>query len=174
MSQPVGGRDAAPPLATLRPSTVRWRILAILLAFSFMSWFNRVSMPVAYNVRIKDQLGISEEAIGYVYSAMLTTYMVCMAPGGWFADRWGPRLALAVMGLGSALFVILTGAVGLAVVTAASALTALLVVRSLMGVFTAPLYPASVRVVAHWLPIRQRAAANGAIMAAALVGNAST
>jgi sugar phosphate permease len=156
------------------PSTVRWRILALLLAFSFMSWFNRVSMPVAYNVRIKDQLGISEKAIGSVYSALLFAYMLCMTPGGWFADRWGPRLALAVMGLGSALFVILTGMVGLALVSAGTVVVLLLIVRALMGLFTAPIYPASGRILAHWMPVRQRAAANGTVMAAALVGNACT
>ena len=35
-----------------RPSAVRWQILALLMAFSFMSWFNRVSMAVAYDTKI--------------------------------------------------------------------------------------------------------------------------
>src|SRR5947208_3456269 len=52
-------------------------------------------------------------------------------------------------------------------------LGALLAVRSLLGVFTAPIYPASGLAVAHWFPARQRAGANGAIMAAALLGIAS-
>ena len=156
------------------PSAVRWRILAILLAYSFLSWFNRLSMPVAYDVRISHQWKISKEEIGLVYSALLFTYMLCMTPGGWFADRRGPRLALGVMGLGSALFVILTGTVGLVAFSALTVLTLFLIVRSLMGLFTAPIYPASCRVVAHWFPARQRASANGAIMAAALVGNACT
>jgi MFS family permease len=163
------------PLATplTYPTAVRWRIFAILVAFSFMSWFNRVSMSVAYDERIW-KLGISETAIGWVYSAFLFVYMLFMTPGGWFADRFGARLALAVMGFGSALFGVWTGMIGFAVFSAGSVLVLLLVVRGLMGLFTAPIYPATGRILAHWLPAGQRAAANGAIMAAALVGISST
>jgi sugar phosphate permease len=173
MSQPSGGLDLPPSVAPPRPTWVRWRILAVLLAFSFVSWFNRVSMSVAYVERIKSQLDISPEAIGYVYSALLFAYMLCMTPGGWFADRYGARRALAVMGLGSALFVALTGIVGLAALPVLATVAALLVVRSALGVFTAPIYPASGLAIAHWFPARQRAGANGAIMAAALLGIAS-
>jgi MFS family permease len=153
-----------------RPSTVRWRILAILLAFSFLSWFNRVSMSVAYDERIKDQLGISETAIGYVYSAFLFVYMLWMTPGGWMADRSGARAALVFMGLGSAVFGLLTGMVGLVTTSAVAVLVLLLGVRGCMGLCTAPIYPATGRILAHWFPPHQRAAANGAVMAAALVG----
>src|SRR5438874_5466798 len=100
MSQPVGGIEA--PVAPSDPTWVRWRIVAVLLAFSFMSWFNRVSMPAAYDEHIKDQTHISEQAIGWVYSALLFAYMLCMTPGGWFADRRGPWRALVLMGFGSA------------------------------------------------------------------------
>src|SRR5438874_3708303 len=88
-----------------RPTRVRWRILALLVAFSYLSWFNRVSMAVAYDERIKEQYGISEQAIGIVYSAFLLSYAICMTPGGWFIDRYGPRVALAVVGFGPPFFV---------------------------------------------------------------------
>jgi MFS family permease len=173
MSQPSGGLDIPPCVAPPRPTSVRWRILAVLLAFSFLSWFNRVSMSVAYDERIRTQLGISEEVIGYVYSALLFAYMLCMTPGGWFADRYGARRALAVMGLGSALFVALTGIVGLAALPVLATVAALLAVRAALGVFTAPIYPASGLAIAHWFPARQRAGVNGAVMAAALLGIAA-
>jgi sugar phosphate permease len=50
----------------------------------------------------------------------------------------------------------------------------LLVIRSLMGMLTAPIYPACSRVVAQWVPITQRARANGLIQGAAAVGIACT
>ncbi len=156
------------------PTSVRWRVVGLLLAFSFMSWFNRVSISVAYDERIKNQLGITEAEMGTVYSAFLFAYMLLMTPGGWLADRVGPRGALALMGFGSALFGALTGAVGTLALSAAGTVAAFLVVRSLMGAFTAPIYPASGRALLHWLPPRQRAGANGAVMAAALLGIAST
>src|SRR5437867_2129645 len=162
---------SAPVVSTARPSWVRWQIVAILVSFSFMTWFNRVSMSVAYDERIQAQTGISPEAMGYVYSAFLFAYMVCMTPGGWLIDRYGPWAALVVMGFGSALLGALTGAAGLpALVAAGLVLPALLVIRSVMGMLTAPVYPASSRVVALWMPSARRAWANGLVQGAAAVG----
>src|SRR5260370_25889646 len=96
-----------------------------------------------------------------------------MTPGGWFADRRGAWLALTVMGFGSALFVALTGAVGLAALSGTALVAALLAVRAALGVFTAPIYPGSGHAIARWFPVRQRAAANGAVMGAALLGIAA-
>src|SRR5438552_16609236 len=92
--------DLPKPTATW----VRWRIVALLMALSYVSWFLRVGMSVAYDERIKDVLGIPPQAMGYVYSAFLLAYMLCMTPGGWLIDRWGPRAALTVMGFGLVLF----------------------------------------------------------------------
>src|SRR5262249_27498233 len=50
----------------------------------------------------------------------------------------------------------------------------LLCIRFAMGVFTAPIYPASGRAVGNWIPLPRRAGANGLITGAALVGNASS
>jgi MFS family permease len=154
-----------------RPTWVRWHIVALLVGYSFMTWFNRVSMSVAYDERIKAEYGIAPEVMGTVYSAFLLFYMVCMTPGGWLIDRSGPRRALVWMGFGSAVFGALTAVAGLpALATAGLVLPALLLVRSLMGVCTAPIYPAASRVVAHWMPPGQRARANGLVQGAALVG----
>ena len=101
------------PTETTRPTWVRWHIVALLVSYSFMTWFNRVSMSVAYDEQIKTQTGMSPEAIGSVISAFLFAYMICMTPGGWLIDRFGPWAALVVMGLGSALFGALTGIAGL-------------------------------------------------------------
>jgi MFS family permease len=59
------------------------------------------------------QFGISPEQMGVIYSAFLVVYTLFMIPGGWLIDRRGPRFALACMGLGSALFCVLHGRVGL-------------------------------------------------------------
>jgi MFS family permease len=157
------------------PTWVRWHLVALLVAYSFMTWFNRVSMSVAYNERIKDQYPISTTKIGFVYSAFLLVYMLFMTPGGWLIDRWGPWAALVLMGFGSALFGALTALAGLPVFASAGAVLAtLLVVRSLMGLCTAPVYPAASRVVANWMPPGQRALGNGFVQGAAAVGIACT
>jgi ACS family glucarate transporter-like MFS transporter len=177
----------SPEAAFSRPTGVRWRIVLLLVAFSFMTWFNRVSMSAAYDDRIKEQYStkspgeptkpipaISEVEMGWVYSAFLITYAIFMTPGGWFIDRFGARFALIVMGFGSAVFGAFTGLVGFTIFSPFMLWLSLMLVRSLMGIFTAPIYPASARTISQWMPLHQRAWANGMVNSAALVGIACT
>src|SRR5215510_9420609 len=82
----------------------RLLILALLMALCFMNHFNRASMASAGDERLIKQFHISPEAMGWVYSAFLIFYTICMVPGGLFIDRFGPRAALVLMGFGTALF----------------------------------------------------------------------
>jgi sugar phosphate permease len=149
---------------------VRWRIVALLMAVSFLNYFNRISMPVAGGPILRE-LGLTEVQLGWVYSALLIAYTLCMVPGGWFSDRQGAWAALVIMGFGSAMCVGLTGLTGLLAWWAVGlALPALLVVRAVLGAFTAPLYPAAGRIVTHWIPFGDRALANGLVTGAAMVG----
>lgn len=157
-----------------RASAVRWRIVGLMMAASFLSWFNRVSISVAGTERIMERYQISPTQMGFVYSALLFAYAVCMTPGGWFIDRRGAWTALALMGFGSALCIVLTGAVGLVFAGSATVWLALLVVQAATGAFMAPIYPGCGRIIARWLPLRQRALANGLVNGAAPVGIACT
>lgn len=156
------------------PSSIRWRIVLLLMALSFMSWFNRTSMTVAADLRIAEQFGFDETRMGAVYSSFFVVYAVLMIPGGWFTDKYGPSRSLFLMGLGTACFVALTGVLGLLALSAAMFYPLLLAVRGSMGFFAVPMYPAASRMVRGWIPLEGRAWANGIITAAALVGNAST
>src|SRR5260370_3081113 len=120
-----------------RPTMVRCQIVGLLMAYVLMCHFNRISISVAGTDRIMTQYGIGEKTMGFVYLAYLLAYTLCMTPGGWFIDRFGPKIALALMGFGSAVFVVLTGVAGMIFPSAASAgalLAALLVIRSLTGI----------------------------------------
>jgi MFS family permease len=75
---------------------------------------------------------------------------------------------------GSAVFVALTGAVGLVLTSAASVFVALLLVRGLMGLVSAPLHPACARAVGTWVPPKARSRTNGMVNGSALVGIAAT
>jgi MFS family permease len=155
---------------TSRPTWVRWRIVVLLMAFSYLQHFNRTSMAVAGDLRIMKEFSLSTTQMGLVYSAFLIVYTICMTPGGWFSDRRGTWLALTVMGLGSAFFCALTGLPGYGLLAAWLVLPALMVIRGLMGLFSAPIYPACGRVVAHWIPFRQRSWANALVTGIAFVG----
>jgi MFS family permease len=174
MSQPAPSTPMSSSNLPERPTWVRWQIVGLLISFSFMSWFNRLCMPAAYDEWIKDEYGISPESISYVYAAFLFFYMLFMTPGGWLVDRFGTRIGLVIMGFGSALFCALTAIAGVPGFTSAVVLTILLVIRSIMGVLSAPVYPAASRVVSHWIPVSQRAWANGWVQAAAALGMACT
>lgn len=159
--------------AELRPTWVRWRIVALLMAYAGLVHFNRISMSVAGNERIMDDYGIDPTRMGMVYTAYLLIYTLCMTPGGLLIDARGPKLALMVMGFGSAVFVALTGVVGLLGLSPVMLLAALLAIRGLTGMVTAPIHPAAARVVSHWLPWQAHAWGNGLVTGAALLGIAS-
>ena len=144
-----------------------------LLILAALCHFNRVAMAVAGSERIMEQYALSPSAMGGVYSVFLLTYTIAMVPGGWFIDRHGPRVALAVAGFGSAALVSLTAVAALAS-SADSMLAALIAIRAAAGIVTAPFHPAAARAVALGLTGPARSFANGAINGAAVVGIAST
>jgi MFS family permease len=151
---------------------MRWSVVVLLMALCFISHMNRVSMSTAADERIMAQYGITTTQMGTVYSAFLLVYTLFMLPGGWFIDRFGVRVALGLMALGTAFFGSLTG---LGAIAAAGNLWLwLIVVRSIMGFFTVPLHPASARAVGLWLPQGNQTLANGLITGAALLGIACT
>jgi sugar phosphate permease len=157
-----------------RATWVRWRIIALLMALSFVSWFNRANIAAAYTERIQYQVDISEKEIGAVGTAFFLVYACFMTPGGWFSDRFGTRLSLGLMGIGLGVFAALTGGAGLLFTTALPLLIAFFLIRSVMGIFATPMYPAGSRAVAEWFPFAQRASANGLVQGAAPVGIALT
>ena len=157
-----------------RASWVRWRIVALLMALSYLSWFNRVNISAAYTEQIQYQYPISDQKIGLVITVFLLVYALWMTPGGWFADRYGTRLSLGLMGIGLGVFAALTGGAGLIFTTGATLLAAFFVIRSIMGLFATPMYPSASRTIARWFPFSQRAHANGFIQAAAQFGTALT
>jgi MFS family permease len=153
---------------------VGWGIIPLLMAISFVCYVNRVSIAAAGDTRIMAQYGISPTRMGTVYSAFLFTYTICMIPGGLYIDRVGPRAALLTVVLGSAVFVAFTGVIGLTIRSGTTAFTALVVVRGLMGIVSAPLYPACAAGVGRWVPSGGRSRTNGLVSGSALVGVALT
>jgi ACS family D-galactonate transporter-like MFS transporter len=174
MSQ--SANETAPGTATVPADAVaaRWNVVLLLMALCFISHLSRLSMSAAGDARIMDDFGLKPEEMGKIYSAFLLVYSICMIPGGWFIDRFGPRVALRVMGFGSAFFAAMTGMVGLVFSVASQVWFSLMIVRSLMGLVSTPLHPGSARAIADWIPLAQRSWANGLVTGAAIVGVAST
>ena len=164
--------DLSVPLSSVgtvaRVSTVPLLMLVVATA-----QFNRISMPVAGAERIIAEYGISPERMGWVYSSFLLFYTLAMLPGGWFIDRFGARAALLLLGFSSAVFVALTGVLGLLATGAQSVWLGLIVVRSILGLTNAPLHPGSARMVHDTAPPESRAFANGCVTFSACLGIAA-
>src|SRR5262249_13894477 len=171
-SQPTGQATGSPPTWAARRTA--WEMVCLLMAITALCHFNRISITTAGNARIMGQYGIEPERMGWIYSAFLITYTACMIPGGWVIDRFGAVAALGLVLLGSAPFMVLTGAVGLVAHEASLAFIALWVVRGLLGVVSAPLHPACARLVGNWIGSGGRVRANGLVTGSALVGIAAT
>ena len=156
------------------PTNIRWMVVGMMTGFTFLGHFNRVSISVAGTSQFIGPDRLSAEQMGLVYSAFLLTYTCAMLPGGWVIDRIGSRMSMALMGLGMGSCVILTGALGWTGMAIASIWVPLLIIRSVAGVLSVPLHPGAAHTVSQWLPVNNRATANGLITAGALAGIAAT
>ncbi len=149
-------------------------VVFLMVLLSIMTYIDRIIITIA-GPGIMKEFSVSETQMGTIYSAYLLSYSIMMIPGGWFTDISGPRLSLAVMAFGSAIFTGLTalgGSPGLGMYI--GIVPAFLALRLLMGVFAAPTYPASGKMNANWNPPSARARVWGWIAAGAGIGGACT
>lgn len=125
-----------------------------------IAFLDRVNITIA-GIAIKDSYQFNNRQLGYLFSALLVGYALFQAPGGRLADLYGPRRVLAG---GVVWWGVFTGLTAL-VPHFAGALLAFIVVRFLLGVGEAVVYPASNQFVSRWIPSHERGKANGLIFA---------
>jgi ACS family glucarate transporter-like MFS transporter len=144
----------------------RWRryaVVAALFVLSLITYIDRAAISTAKGP-MADELQLSDAQMGLVFSAFALGYAAAQIPSGWFADRIGPRRALAIVVILWSLLTSLTGAM--------TRLVPLLIVRLLFGVAEAGAFPGSARVFYNWLPAAERGIANGILFSGALLGGA--
>jgi len=160
------------PAPALRLTYSQKRLVSLLVGLSLMSYFQRTAMSIA-GPSIAREFSLSETQMGAVFSAFVLGYALLMIPGGWLADRIGPRLALGIVGFGSAVLTSLTafgGNVGLGALF--GVFPAFLGIRLLLGIVSAPLYPSTARMSANWMSLGIRGQVSGWIVGGAGVGGA--
>lgn len=151
---------------------VRANVIALMVALSVMSYFDRIIISIA-GPEIIREFSISETDMGAVYSAFLFGYTLTMIPGGRWADRFGPRLVVTLMGLGAALFTGLTAVGGAETWHLLTGVAGSFVaIRFVLGLATGPLYPSCARVYKSWIPMRKRARVHGFVAGGAGLGGA--
>jgi MFS family permease len=130
-----------------------------------VAWLDRMAINMAMPF-MGAELGIDAAKMGWILSAFFAGYALFQLPGGFLADRHGPRIViLFALGWWS----VFTGLTGLA-----SSFAALLAVRFLFGIGEG-LFPAAVwKVIGRVFPADRRATANALILSSVAIGPAIT
>jgi MFS transporter, ACS family, glucarate transporter len=140
---------------------LRWVLIFWMFLMSSIAYLDRVNVSIAGGVIQKD-FGLTNIQLGYVFSAFVLGYALFQAPGGRLADRFGPRLIIMLGVIWWGLFTTFTTMVPVGL---GASIALLILVRFLLGIGEAVVYPASNRLVATWIPSVERGVANGFIFA---------
>jgi len=135
-----------------RPSTVRWRILGILVLMSFISYVLRTNLSFAAPEMMAD-LRLSEIQWGYVMAAFTAGYTIFQFPGGLLGDRFGPRRVLTGIAVLWAVTTAFTALVpGHGNFPVVFIIAALLAIRFVVGLTHAPIFPVVNASIVRWFP----------------------
>lgn len=143
----------ASAVSAVKPTRVRFVILALLTLGTLINYLDRTVISVAAPL-MSQELGLSAVAMGIVFSAFSWTYAAAQIPGGILLDRIGVRLTYF---LSVTIWSIFTLAQGLT-----HSLSSLIACRMGLGIAEAPAFPCNSRILGTWFPQAERASATGA------------
>src|SRR5262245_21893885 len=139
-------------MSSLRRVPVRFRILAVLFVLSFVNYLLRNNLSIAMP-SIRQEFGFSSAELGWILGSFNFAYALFQIPGGIYGEVFGPRRALAIIAIGWGVLTFLTGFVpALMAASAAGAMVSLVVVRFVLGISNAPIFPVYAGTVASWFP----------------------
>src|SRR5260370_533261 len=141
----------------------RYQVLGMIALLSIITFLDRVCISVA-GVRIKADLGLSNEQFGWVLAAFALGYAALEVPTGALGDRIGPRRVLMRIVIWWSIFTSLTGL--------AMGYVAMLVIRFLFGAGEAGGAPNSSVAISRWFPLIERGRAQSFIWAGSRIGGA--
>lgn len=141
--------------------SLRWLMVALAFFATAINYLDRQTLSVAAPV-LMNQFHMSNETYARIIFAFMLAYTIANGISGTLLDRLGTRLGFALT---------------MAWWSAADILHALArgpwslgVYRFLLGVGEAGNWPASVKVVAEWFPVKERALASGIFNSGSAVG----
>ena len=121
-------------------------LLALLL------YIDRICISVAKGP-ISSELALTEQQMGWIFSAFALGYALFQVPSGIFADKFGPRKVLTCI---VAIWSAFTALTGLAI-----NYISLITVRLLFGAGEAGAFPSMARVTYNWIPLKERGLITG-------------
>lgn len=127
-----------------------WFIVGLIFAITLVNFIDRTAISFIIKP-LKTEFHFSDTEFGMILSAFAFGYLLLSAVGGWFVDRFGPRISWPIAAIAWSLFLGLLGI--------ASGLWSFVILRFLLGVAEGPHYPAVSSTINHLLPSEHRAKA---------------
>jgi len=148
-----------------RASHARHTTVVFAMVLAIITYIDRVCISQAAPL-ISADLGLTKVQMAWAFSVFGWAYALFEIPGGWLADRLGPRRVLMRIVIWWSFFTAATGW--------AWNLVSLLVTRTLFGMGEAGCFPNLTRIFTLWLPQHERERAQASLWLAARWGGAFT
>ncbi len=142
---------------------LRWYIVALLCLASELNYLDRQTLSVLAQT-IQDELGITTMQYANITSAFLVSYTIMYAVCGRLVDVLGTRYSF--------IFFVSGWSVANMLHTFARTAAQFSVCRFLLGATEPMSFPAGIRAVTEWFPLRERALAVGIFNAGTAIGAA--
>ncbi|MFN0119538.1 MAG: MFS transporter [Blastocatellia bacterium] len=137
---------------SLRESPLRWLLVILMHIGMFFCYVHRSALSVAAPFMM-EQLGLNTAVMGVLLSAFFWPYALLQTPAGWAVDRFGVKRSYA---WGFTIWSLAAAATGLA-----QGFYTLIVLRGLVGIGQATIFPTHGRAIANWFSERERGIATG-------------
>ena len=131
----------------VKATGVRWKIFLLMLFLVSVNYIDRASLSVAMPL-ISKEFDVDPAWQGVILSSFFWTYAFMQVPGGMLADRFKPRIVIA-------LATVFWGAFQ-AIAAAATNSFVLLLTRLGLGASEAPIYPAGGKLNGIWMTQTER------------------
>jgi MFS family permease len=154
-----------PAPAQAQPTQVRHKVVALAVLLAMVTYLDRTSLSTMSG-DIQRDLKITQEQMGWVFSAFSLAYAAFEIPTAWWAERIGTRSVLARIVCWWSVFTMLTGMV--------TNYSVMLVTRFLFGAGEAGAWPCVARTFERWIPARQRGSMKGIFFAGAYLSGGLT
>jgi MFS family permease len=133
-------------------SRVRWFVLFMISLMYLITYMDRANISVTATP-MASEFGLSKTEMGLVFSAFAWAYAIGQIPGGWLADRFGPKRVLLV--------IVTFWSIMTAITSWASGLISLFVIRFIFGLGEAGAFPTATRAMQLWFPKQERGIIQG-------------
>jgi len=146
----------------IRTGGLRWSLMIFLIApITFVMSLDRTAIAVAAPT-IQHEYNFSLFEMSVILTSFSWTYALLQVPGGWLAERFGPRRTLF---WANALWSALTAATPLGF-----NLVSFVGLRALLGVGQAADWPSSIVAIRRWFPLAERGKGNSILLGGLYLG----